>query len=411
MPPKRSNTVTAQPATSTDNTDDLTSPNDHSESSAHPEEHTLTPAEYAERYKEAFQLFIQEFGKAFQAAHGQQYHPPPEPQAPSRTPTPTLSVSNSIKSPTRRPDPKVALPPEFNGKISEFKSFMAACELTFKLCPNTYDDDERKVLLVISRLRGKPLNWALDIANDDEHPLRKDYQAFKSALSNLYSDRNLKARNTDKLAWLVQTGSASAYAAEFQSLIEPLNVNDEGKCLVFYKGLKREVKDGIALVGAASTFTALVDQAIGIDQRCHQRRLEIKKASNSSSDSREKSSRSSDSTRQFKSGKSKPGYSSSDSQNRGIKRSNSPEPFRDPKGTQRSTSDRCRRCENPDHPYYRCPKRQKTDLSTTKKQKNDSLAVMSRYEDTPSSPPIRSTRSVTSSPENSKSQAATRPEA
>src|SRR5271169_6446880 len=192
-------------------------------------------------------------------------------------------------------DPKVEPPPEFSGKISEFPNFMAACSLVFTLCPNTYSTHERKVLFVISRLRGMAMSWARTIAEDPNHPYRKDYPAFKTALSNLYSDRNLRARNEDKLSHLVQTKSAATYAAEFQSLVDPLELDDRAKCLLFHKSLKPTVKDATANVGRAANFTLLLDQAIGIDQRQHQRELEDKK---SSSVSKNPSSKSSASTAQ-----------------------------------------------------------------------------------------------------------------
>ena len=107
-------------------------------------------------------------------------------------------------------EPRVEPPPEFSGSISEFPNFMAACTLVFTLCPHTYSTDERKVLYVVSRLRGTAMNWARNIAENPDHQYRRDYPAFKTALSNLYSDRNLRARNEDKLSHLAQTKSAAA---------------------------------------------------------------------------------------------------------------------------------------------------------------------------------------------------------
>src|SRR5436190_22905605 len=57
-------------------------------------------------------------------------------------------------------DPKLTPPPEFSGKISEYRNFIAQYTLTFTMCPNTYNNDEKKVLFVISRLRGTALPWA-----------------------------------------------------------------------------------------------------------------------------------------------------------------------------------------------------------------------------------------------------------
>ena len=101
-------------------------------------------------------------------------------------------------------EPRVEPPPEFSGSISEFPNFMAPCTLVFTLCPITYSTDERKVLYVVSRLRGTAMSWARNIAENPDHQYRRDYPAFKTALSNLYSDRNLRARNEDKLSYLRQ---------------------------------------------------------------------------------------------------------------------------------------------------------------------------------------------------------------
>lgn len=59
-------------------------------------------------------------------------------------------------SPVPRPskEPHVADPPEFNGKVSEFDSFIAHCTLVFDLKPSTFTTDAQKVLFVISDLHG-----------------------------------------------------------------------------------------------------------------------------------------------------------------------------------------------------------------------------------------------------------------
>ena len=163
-------------------------------------------------------------------------------------------------------EPRVEPPPKFSGSISEFPNFMAAYTLVFTLCPITYSTDERKVLYVVSRLRGTAMSWARNITENPDHQYRRDYPAFKSALSNLYSDCNLRARNEDKLSHLTETKSASAYAAKFQSLVEPLELDENSKCLLFHKNLKSGVKDIIANVERAPTFKLLLDQAISIDQ-------------------------------------------------------------------------------------------------------------------------------------------------
>jgi hypothetical protein len=197
-----------------------------------------------------------------QIANIQSYHASRE-----HMPSPTLSISdNPAPVVDSRYDPKVTPPKLFSGKVSDFQNFIAQCTLHFTLCTRTYITDEQKVLFVISNLEGEPLTWARDIVLDAEHSLRKDYPAFKTAFTNIYNDRAYKADAEDKLQRLTQTGSASAYAQRFQTLASALELNDAAKCIMFYGGLKHEVKRAIITAGRAVSLHALIDQAVSFDQ-------------------------------------------------------------------------------------------------------------------------------------------------
>jgi len=222
------------------------------------------------------------------------------------------------------------------------------------MCPNTYVTDEQKVLFIISLLRGPALTWARDIPEQPDHHLRNDYPAFKRALSNLYLDRNLKASCEDKLSHLHQTKSAAAYAVEFQSTVAPLGLNNDAECLFFYLGLKSEIKDDLATVGRATTLTALIDQAVGIDQRKHQRRLEEKKSNPSSSSSPVSSSGSRD---------SKPKSQSSPASANLVSQFNSSNsgkphgPLTNSEKARRKQKGLCVYCADPGHLWANCPRR------------------------------------------------------
>ena len=254
-----------------------------------------------------------------------------------------------------RRDPKIPNPPEFSGKVSEFRNFMAQCTLTFHMCPNTYVTDEQKVLFIISLFRGSALTWARDIPEQPDHPLRLDYSAFKKALSNLYLDRNLKAASEDKLSHLKQTKSAAAYAVEFQSTVAPLGLNNDAECLFFYLGLKPEIKDDLATVGRATTLNALIDQVVGIDQRKHQRRLEEKKSSPSSSSS---SSSSSSGSRESKS-KPQSNFAPANlvSQSNPSNSGKPHGPLTDAEKARRKQKGLCVYCADPAHVWANCPRR------------------------------------------------------
>jgi Retrotransposon gag protein len=207
---------------------------------------------------------------------------PTTPATNSRTPalSPTPDPQ-SLYQPVHVREPKIPSPGEFHGKVSEYRNFIAQCSVTFVMCPHTYNTDERKVLFIVSLLRGPAMTWAREITEDEAHPLRNNYPAFKLALDNLYLDRNYKALCEDKLCELRQEKSVAHYATEFKSLVSPLGFNDPAKRCMFYRGLSSTVKTGLVTMGRASGFEALVNQAIALDQRQYQARREEKKSSNS----------------------------------------------------------------------------------------------------------------------------------
>ena len=106
-------------------------------------------------------------------------------------------------------EPQVAPPPEFYGKASEYRNFMSQVALAFALCQRLYSGHERKVLFVISRLRGRVLDWARDIPINLENPYRKDYPTFKCTLDNIYLDRNYRDLCEDKINNLTHPSSVA----------------------------------------------------------------------------------------------------------------------------------------------------------------------------------------------------------
>ena len=177
--------------------------------------------------------------------------------------------SNS-SSKTRTRDPKVTPPDLFYGKTSEFQNFVTQCSLTLTMCPNTYNSNQKRVLFVISNLRGTPLSWARKIISNKGHPLRKNYTAFMAALTNIYGDRAYELECEDRLNRLVQTGSAASYAQTFQSLAIPLGIDDKSQCIMFYGGLNDKVKEAIIIAGRKTKIQPLINQAINLDQMLYQ---------------------------------------------------------------------------------------------------------------------------------------------
>ena len=84
-------------------------------------------------------------------------------------------------------------------------------------------------------------------------------------LDNIYLDRNYRELCEDKIHSLIVTSSVTAYAAEFQSLVRALNWNDEAKCSAFYSKLPGTMKDSMAIVDRATTFSTLINEAVSLD--------------------------------------------------------------------------------------------------------------------------------------------------
>ena len=156
---------------------------------------------------------------------------------------------------------------------------MTTDSFVFTLCPHLYSNNECKVLYVISYLRRMIMSWAHNIAENFNHLYHRNYYMFKTTLNNLYLDHNLQVKNENKLSHLTQTKSAVTYGIEFQSLVEPLDLNNNSKCLLFFQ--KSSVKDIIADIRKVATFKLLMNQAISINERKYQRELESKESSSS----------------------------------------------------------------------------------------------------------------------------------
>src|SRR5213078_696675 len=193
--------------------------------------------------------------------------PPVAPVPPVAAPL-AVAAPPVVAPPIATPSaPPVNKPAEFNGKLSEYATFISQCLLAFTMYPTAYEEDKEKVLFVISYLSGTPRRWANRILLDPDHAYLKDFGAFKKALDAMYSDRNLKQKARDRLGKLAQTKSVAAYAAEFQEVVKRLDLQDDSLMSMFYKGLNADVKKALIYFPEAKTFDELVDQCVSIDQR------------------------------------------------------------------------------------------------------------------------------------------------
>ena len=109
----------------------------------------------------------------------------------SRTQNPTPPPP-PIPTPPPAPfkEPKIGEPPTFDGKASEFPSFLDQCKLYNRMKPFTFreHDDESRVAFIISHLRGVPAEWGQALLESNSL-LLTDYDAFLERLVSLYQNK------------------------------------------------------------------------------------------------------------------------------------------------------------------------------------------------------------------------------
>jgi len=183
---------------------------------------------------------------------------------------------------------KIGKPPIFFGNKNELQSWLLHVQLNLQL----YDmpKHEHQILYAASYLGGDPKLWFDGSLQDF---LKKSYgerkiltktmftdvgfNAFEDEIKKMYGEQDEVRAAEDRLESLVQTGSASAYAAAFKRDSFRVHWGDDALKNRFYRGLKPKVKDDlIRLKRDSHTFEEYVNEAIVIDDRLYERMREEK---------------------------------------------------------------------------------------------------------------------------------------
>jgi hypothetical protein len=187
---------------------------------------------------------------------------------------------NSVKLP--KPEP-------YDGTPGTLQGFTTRCKAYFMYNYPTFPDESRKVFFASQLLQGDALKWFeptmrdyldnAEVPKDQEGATRKifgSFEEFASALDKTFGDPDEDRTAEYKLRKLVQKGSASRYAAEFRQTAATLEWADDPLMGQFYQGLKSEVKDELSKRSRPDTFTEYVAEAVRIDNRLYERRMEKK---------------------------------------------------------------------------------------------------------------------------------------
>ncbi len=182
---------------------------------------------------------------------------------------------------------KVPRPQSYNGEGS-IRSFLTQSKAYLRDNLGTIVGENNKVMCVGGLLTGKAAEWWEPTLRDylnhedagqdpDTRRVFSDYDAFEQLLTNTFGNPDEVRTAERQLLSLRQTGSASYYSREFTNINAKLDWDDAALIVQFYKGLREDVKDELSKMTRPNSLQVFMNQAIKIDNRLYERRMEKKK--------------------------------------------------------------------------------------------------------------------------------------
>ena len=143
--------------------------------------------------------------------------------------------------------------------------------------------EDNKIMLIISYLTGKTVDWIQSYINKKFH-LKKEkdkifssYKKFVKKIITVFESVNSKKEAECKLEHLKQKESALNYAVKFKQIVSVLNWNDEVYVSLFYWEFKDEVKNELAKIEWLDDLNDMIRIVIQIDNWLWKRQQEKRK--------------------------------------------------------------------------------------------------------------------------------------
>lgn len=196
---------------------------------------------------------------------------------PASTATSVPLSESRVPSPMM--EPRLPPPQHFSGDPNACDGFLTQCSLTFELQPSSFPSDRARIAYVITLLSGKALSWATAVWKA-KAPFCSSYTAFEQEFKRVF-DHPLSGRQASKRLLILrqETGSVAEYAIQFRTVAAGSGWNEEALMVCFRNGLSEIIQDDLATREPAQNLEILIDQAIRLDNRLRERRLERSTAS------------------------------------------------------------------------------------------------------------------------------------
>ncbi|KAJ1189480.1 hypothetical protein NDU88_006225 [Pleurodeles waltl] len=199
-------------------------------------------------------------------------------QSPTGVSWPGTSSQTSGSNPTsislNVPSTIPLAPPErFSGDPLKAQSFLVQVELHFTCRPHTFPDAQSKVAFLLSYLSGDAATWAIPLVRKDS-PLLYNWRNFVLEFERVF-DRRTVTQSADCELLDLRQGNQDpvSYLANFNRLVAETSWPEEKQAVLFYKGLKEELKDILAQIDPQPTdCQELINLVLRLDHRLTERK-------------------------------------------------------------------------------------------------------------------------------------------
>lgn len=200
-------------------------------------------------------------------------------------------AANIITTPVQKTDGlKFNTPAPYDGTHGGLKGYLAQVRAYHSFHMGSFQNDLQRIVHAASFLKGRALawfepylseasehGWMLSQCKTETQKIFGTYAGYEEALKSLFQDPDEKRQAERELENLKQKASASVYTAEFKRITARMDCTDDTRIMLYYQGLKEEVKDEISRILYLPTdFTQYAELVVRIDNQLYARRSEKK---------------------------------------------------------------------------------------------------------------------------------------
>lgn len=176
-------------------------------------------------------------------------------------------------------------PTTFSGERGDVRTFLTQVRAYLLVNRESFAYARDEVLFAAGLLTGRAGEWFQPTMEEYLTKSPADYRTettrmfqnfnnFKEALINTFGNPDEIRQAERQMRGLRQKGSAGAYTADFKRISAKLDWGDSAFMVQYYQGLRDDVKDELSKGPRPDTLIEYMNQAILVDNRLYERRLE-----------------------------------------------------------------------------------------------------------------------------------------